>query len=110
MKQKVLPFLITVLMSMVGTKSFAHDIEVANSEGVMIYYAWINGGTELAVSYRGDNCDAYKNEYTGDVVIPKSVDYGEKTYNVTSIREDAFDSCKGLTSITLGSNCSELIT
>ena len=108
MKQKVLPFLITVLMSMVGTKSFAHDIEVANSEGVMIYYAWINGGTELAVSYRGDNCDAYKNEYTGDVVIPKSVDYGEKTYNVTSIREDAFDSCKGLTSITLPSTLTSI--
>ena len=108
MKQKLLTFLITVLMSMVGTKSIAHDIEVANSEGVMIYYAWINGGTELAVSYCGDNCDAYKNEYTGDVVIPKSVDYGGKTYNVTSIREDAFDSCEGLTSITLPSTLTSI--
>ena len=108
MKQKLLTFLITVLMSMVGTKSFAHDIEVANSDGVMIYYVWINGGTELAVSYRGVNCDAFQNEYIGDVVIPKSVDYGGKTYYVTSIREDAFDNCKSLNSITLPSTLTSI--
>ena len=101
MKKKLLPLLLTVLMSMVGTKSFAHDIEVANADGVTIYYVWINSNTELAVSYRGVNCDAYFNEYTGDVVIPKSVEYGGKTYSVTSILKSAFDTCTGLTSITL---------
>ena len=36
-KQIKLTFLLTVLMSMVGTRVFAHDIEVANNDGVMIY-------------------------------------------------------------------------
>lgn len=41
-------FLLALLMSMVGTSAFAHDIEVRNSDGVTIYYNWINNETELA--------------------------------------------------------------
>ncbi len=37
-KQIFIPILLTLLMSMVGTKSFAHDIAVANADGKYIYY------------------------------------------------------------------------
>jgi len=30
-----------MLMCMVSTTSFAHDIEVKNADGVTIYYKWI---------------------------------------------------------------------
>ena len=58
--------LFTVLMSMTGTKAFAQDVEMANSDGVTIYYVWANKEkTELAVTYRGMSASAYE-EYSGN--------------------------------------------
>ena len=101
MKQFRITILLTVLMSMFGTKAFAHDIAIANKDGVTIYYNWINDNTELAVSYRGINYGSYTNRYSGDVVIPESVEYEGKTYSVTSIGSYAFKGCSGLTSVTI---------
>lgn len=100
-KQISILFLLTLLMSMVCTKSVAHDIAVANSEGKTIYYVWINNNTELAVSYRGSSYSSYSNEYSGSVVIPESVTYNGNTYPVTSIGGSAFSGCTGLTSISI---------
>ena len=100
-KQSFLTILLTMLMSMTGAKAFAHDIEVANSDGVTIYYVWTNNNTELAVSYRGSWSDDFQNEYTGNIVIPRSVDYNGNTYPVTSIGSCAFYHCYGLTSVTI---------
>ena len=100
-KQSFITFLLTVLMSMVVENVFAHDIAVANSDGKTIYYVWTNNNTELAVSYQGSSYSAYSNEYTGSVVIPSSVVYQGNTYGVTSIGDDAFYGCSGLTSITI---------
>ena len=104
MKQQNLTFLLTLLLSMVGAKTFAHDIEVANSDGVTIYYNLINNQTELAVSYRGKNENDilnYTNRYIGGVVIPETVAYNGKTYPVTSIGRYTFRGCSGLTSVTI---------
>ena len=100
-KQSFLTILLTMLMSMAGAKAFAHDIEVANSDGVTIYYVWTNNKTELAVSCRGRYYDSYSDEYSGNVVIPSSVVYNGNTYSVTSIGWRAFFSCSGLTSVTI---------
>ena len=100
-KQSFIPILLTMLMSMTGAKAFAHNIEVANNDGVTIYYVWTKNNTELAVSYRGSHYTSYSNEYTGNVVIPESVEYNGITYPVTSIGSDAFSSCSGLTSVTI---------
>ena len=85
MKQVCITILLTLLISMVGAKAFAHDIEVKNSDGVTIYYSWINNQTELAVSYKGDYNAAYDDEYSGNVVIPEQVTYNGKMYSVTTI-------------------------
>ena len=53
MKRYFISFLLALLMSIVGTNALAHDIEAKNSDGVTIYYIFINNKTELAVSYRG---------------------------------------------------------
>ena len=100
-KQSFITILLTVLMSMVGTKAFAHDIEVANSDGVTIYYVWMNNNTELAVSYKGSTYESYNNEYSGNVVIPSSVEYNGNSYSVTSIGECTFADCTDLTSVTI---------
>lgn len=65
----------------------AYDAEIDG-----IYYDFI--GSEAKVT----NGDSY---YKGDVVIPNTVKYQEKTYNVTSIGQRAFRGCYGLTSITI---------
>lgn len=102
MKNSFLQLLLAVLMSMIGAKSFAHDIEAVNTDGVTIYYNWNNEAkTELAVSYRGDSYDSYSNEYSGNIVIPESVKYEDRIFQVTSIGVCAFRSCSGLTSVTI---------
>ena len=83
-------------MSMVGTKSFAHDIAVANADGKYIYYVWTNNNTELSVSCRGRNASEFSNEYSSNIVIPESVTYNGSTYPVTSIGGAAFSGCSGL--------------
>ena len=40
-------------------------------------------------------------EYSGDVVIPESVEFGVTAYSVTSIGTSAFVYCDGLTSVTI---------
>ena len=101
MKQLNITFLLTMLMSMIGIQAFAHDIEVANADGVTIYYNYINDGKELAVTYRGNDHDSYSNEYSGNVVIPETVIYNGKTYSVTFIGDHAFYYCTGLTEVTI---------
>ena len=47
---KKLFLLFALLLPMMAS---AHDIAVANDDGVTIYYVYTNNYTELAVSYRG---------------------------------------------------------
>ena len=100
-KQSFTTILLIVLMSMTGLKTFAHDIEVANADGVTIYYKWINNHTEFAVSYGGSYTYSYSNEYIGNVVIPESIVYEGNNYSVTTIDDCAFEFCYGLTSVTI---------
>ena len=55
MKLSINSILLTILMSMVGTKAFAYDIKVENADGVTIYYNYINNGMELEVTYLSGN-------------------------------------------------------
>ena len=72
----------------------AHDIAVQNADGVTIFYNYINDGTELEVTFRGVR-------YQGNVVIPEEVTFMNRTRKVTSIGNEAFRGCSGLTSVTI---------
>ena len=65
-----------------------------------IYYSIISGTQKVKVTYKGSSYDSY-NEYSGNIEIPERVKYGDVYYIVTSIGKSAFESCYGLTSITL---------
>ena len=82
-----LSFLLTVLMSVAGTKASAYHAEIDG-----IYYNF--SGTEAEVTYAS-------NKYLGNVTIPESVTYKGTTYSVTSIGYEAFYNCSGLTSVTI---------
>ena len=101
MKKIVFTFLLVVFMSMTCYQSFAYDIAVQNSDGITIYYNYIknNGRTELEVTYSNSNLAGIYSGYTGNVVIPESVNYGN-TYSVTSIGKSAFYE-SNLTSVTI---------
>ena len=82
-------FTALLLLCCVGTAT-AYAFEVDG-----IYYDVtndINKTVEVVAGYYS---------YTGSVVIPESVTYNGSTYSVTSIGEDAFYRCPGLTSITI---------
>ena len=100
-KQSLITILLAALMSIIGAKAYAHDIEAPNDDGVIIYYNWINNNTELAVTYQGSSYSSYNDDYSGNVVIPSTVVYQGTTYNVTFIGGDAYKDCSGLTSITI---------
>lgn len=91
----------TILMSMIVHHIYAHDIEVANSDGKTIYYNYNSDGSSVSVTYQGSYHYSYSNEYTGTVVIPETVTYNGKTYSVTSIGYSAFRGCSNLTSVTI---------
>ena len=100
MKQFYLNSLLLCLFTMMGAKASAHDI-TDDTDGIIIYYNWINNNTELEVTYCGSTYYWYDDEYSGNVVIPASVTYNGKTYSVTSIGNYAFYSCSGLTSVNI---------
>jgi len=89
-------------MSMTGMDCFAYDIAVEN-EGVTIYYN-STGDAELEVTYR----TIFHYCYSGNVVIPEKVTYNGKTYSVTSIGQNAFHDCSGLTSVTIPNSVTKI--
>ena len=97
--------LFTILMSMVGTVASAYDIKVENADGIVIYFNYINNGTELEVTYQVGNFGRDNNEdYVGTVVIPEEVVYMNRTRKVTSIGDNAFRRCMKTTSVIIP-NC-----
>lgn len=73
----------------------AHDFEVDG-----IYYN-ITSETDLTVEVtcKGNYAFSYVDEYTGEVVIPKSIFYNNNIYSVTNIDVSAFRYCVSLISI-----------
>ena len=96
MKQTKL-WLATIATLLCSLTASAHDFEVDG-----IYYT-INPTSKPAVvvTYQGSSYDSYTNEYSGEVTIPSTVTYRNKTYSVTSIGRYAFYHCSSLTSITI---------
>ena len=92
-----LHIILTILLCFAGTNTYAYDIAVPNSDGVTIYYNYINNGTELMVTSNGGSSGSY----IGVLNIPSQVTYMNRTRSVTSIGERAFYYCTGLTSITI---------
>ena len=67
----------------------AYNVEVDG-----IYYNLIEKAKQAEVT-NGDNL------YSGDIVIPSSINVNEVEYSVTIIGDEAFRGCSGLTSVTI---------
>ena len=76
-----------------GWKNFKYIVEEGEFVVDGIYYKVDENNTASVI--KGNRT------YSGDIVIPAYVNYDGKKYNVTSIDEYAFQSCSGLTSVTI---------
>ena len=83
----------TVAMLLCCITASAYDFQVDG-----IFYN-ITNSTNLTVEVTYETSNY--NSYSGDVVIPSTVTYNDKTYSVTSIGYQAFNGCSSLTSVTL---------
>ena len=86
-----------------GSKSFAYDCEV---DGIYYYRISTN---ELEVANKVFS-DQNSSAYTGAVIIPSTVTYNGKIFNVVSIGEYAFRDCTQLTSVTIPSSVKTIKT
>ena len=77
---------------------------VANADAVEIDGIYYN----LVTKIKSAEVTSNPNEYSGDVVIPDTVEYNGVQYSVTSIGSIAFSECIGLTSVTIGNSVTNI--
>ena len=98
---KKLFFLLTLLLC--TSMAWAYDVEVDG-----IYYNLNQTNKTATVTFKGSDYYSYDNEYSGEVVIPENFIYDGITYSVTSLGDDCFNDCTGLTSITIPNSVTSL--
>ena len=81
-------FYLLFLLMLLPLLASADPVEIGG-----IYYNLSGGNASVAPNPNG--------KYSGSIIIPESVTYGDATYSVTSIGDRAFQSCSGLTSIAI---------
>ena len=64
--------------------------------------------TTLQVSYKGNRYDEYSNEYSGEIIIPETISYDGSTFTVTSIEENSFYFCTGITYVSIPGTITEI--
>ena len=97
-------FLLLMLALSVSISVDAYDFEVANEDGVVIYYNIVSEADKTCeVTYRSTTYYNY-DDYSGTVKIPETVIYSSMSYKVTTIGNSAFYFCTGLTSIIIPSS------
>ena len=78
--------------------AYAYDFSAVAPSGQTLYYNIVNN--EAQATYQSSSYPFYSN-LAGTLVIPSSVTNNGITYSVTSIGDNAFYYCGGLTSVTI---------
>lgn len=97
--EKPLKIVVTLLLSALGLSQWAmaHDVEVDG-----IYYNIDTSAKTAKVTYQGTSyASSAATYYSGDVIIPSTINVDGTTYTVTAIGERAFYNCSSVTSVTM---------
>ena len=93
MKQRFILFVSTLVLSIIfGNSASAYDVEVDG-----IYYNLIEKGKIAEVTYKNEEFCSY----SGDIVIPKSINYNGNEYIIKIIGDYSFSKSKELESVTI---------
>ena len=95
------PALLLILLIFSSFYALAYDCKVDR-----IYYDLNNDDKTASVTYMGLYTSDNKDAYVGNIIIPESITYSGTTYSVTSIGDNAFRGCSGLTSVTIPNSVS----
>lgn len=90
MKHIIRYALLIIVLFNLNIKSYAYDFTVDG-----IYYN-VTSFTDMTCSVTSGDIG-----YAGDITIPANVTYNNRTLAVTSIGDDAFSYCSGLTGVTI---------
>jgi hypothetical protein len=97
--------LVFTLMFLTGyvMQAFAYDFSAVCESGQTLYYRILsNSNNEVAVCHPNPNFGWYGySNPEGDLVIPEFVEQQGNTYTVTSIDDEVFSYCHGITSVIL---------
>ena len=87
--------LLLIVMTLLTTaSSFAVEVEIGG-----LWYELISKVKEAKIiQYKNGN------KYSGDIVIPETIQYEGVSYNVVSIERLAFQDCSSLITVTIGNN------
>ena len=99
MKQKLLIVLAFILIG-ITSKVQAYSFSAVCSSGQTLYYN-IKTSNTVEVTSQYLSYPYYNSKPTGALIIPDSVSYNGTIYSVTSIGNEVFSTCSGLTSITI---------
>ncbi|MCI6645489.1 MAG: leucine-rich repeat domain-containing protein [Bacteroidales bacterium] len=92
--------IVMVAICMLSFHAMAYDFSYTYQETTLYYTITSDNAVEVTY-YSSDNYFQNNNYVSGAVVIPSSVTNNGTTYSVTSIGEEAFAECSGLTSVTI---------
>ncbi|MDY5921215.1 MAG: leucine-rich repeat domain-containing protein, partial [Candidatus Onthomorpha sp.] len=92
--------IIMAAICMLSFHAMAYDFSYTY-QGKTLYYNITSDNTVCVTYYSSDNDFQNNNYVSGAVVIPSSVTNNGTIYSVTSIGNDAFENCSGLTSVTI---------
>ena len=100
--KRLLSLTTTLLMAVA---SFAEDAKI---NGIYYYLNYTSGSSGTAKVTYGAGANGNKDKYIGSIVIPSTVNYNSKEYEIVAIGENAFYNCSKLTSITIPSSITSI--
>lgn len=85
--------MVLLISTMVAVTSWAGDFDHQPNFTVNDIHYFITGDNTVSVTYKPGTANANHKSYSGEVTIPPTVSYDDKTYTVTAIGEGAFHRC-----------------